>query len=397
MMVYPTHLHWRHELAKMRRLLGTAAAIVMTTPEAARRIREAFPELADRPIVSIPNGYRPGRFRATPPSRTDSAFRIVHTGYLHTKLGIQQRRTAPCAGCSAADRRRHPHSVARLPAERDRPARSSIRTRCGESSSISPGVLSRATGRRPSRSPLRPRAGTISRTGCDPLMRIGGSALPAHAGLPPGKRSGTVPGKTYEYSPPARPILAAVPEGDARDILMRAGNTRICAPDDVEAMADAILKQQAGKAVLPRRDLEFISQFDYRKLKQGRCRFVGTCEHRQGRGALPARLDSRLGRGCEAAPKGRRPSERFALASSRGHAGWVCHAFGRPADPTRGRGSGAHLPGTDERRDRHAVVRVRPHGEIPPRFRLPQDGRLEPDRGHVGLRPRLPHGADCNR
>jgi hypothetical protein len=28
--------------------LGTAAAIVMTTPEAARRIRQEFPELADQ-------------------------------------------------------------------------------------------------------------------------------------------------------------------------------------------------------------------------------------------------------------------------------------------------------------------------------------------------------------
>jgi glycosyltransferase involved in cell wall biosynthesis len=58
--------------------------------------------------------------------------------------------------------------------------------------------------------------------------------------LPPGVRSGTVPGKTYEYLASGRPILAAVPEGDARDLLNQAGTALVCEPDDAEAMADAL-------------------------------------------------------------------------------------------------------------------------------------------------------------
>src|SRR5205823_1977284 len=59
--------------------------------------------------------------------------------------------------------------------------------------------------------------------------------LPMH-NLPAGKRSRIVPGKTYEYMATGRPILAAVPEGDARDYLEKSGTAFICKPDDVDHM-----------------------------------------------------------------------------------------------------------------------------------------------------------------
>jgi glycosyltransferase involved in cell wall biosynthesis len=49
-----------------------------------------------------------------------------------------------------------------------------------------------------------------------------------------------VPGKTYEYLGSGRPILAAVPDGDARDILSRVGHAHLCRPDDVDAMVGII-------------------------------------------------------------------------------------------------------------------------------------------------------------
>ena len=58
--------------------------------------------------------------------------------------------------------------------------------------------------------------------------------------LPAETRSSTVPGKTYEYLASGRPILAAVPDGDARDILTAAGNCRFASPDDTEAITAAI-------------------------------------------------------------------------------------------------------------------------------------------------------------
>jgi glycosyltransferase involved in cell wall biosynthesis len=66
--------------------------------------------------------------------------------------------------------------------------------------------------------------------------------LPMH-NLPHGHPAGIVPGKTYEYLASGRPILAAVPEGDARDLVREVGTGLVCSPDDVEGMA-GIIRQQ---------------------------------------------------------------------------------------------------------------------------------------------------------
>jgi glycosyltransferase involved in cell wall biosynthesis len=63
--------------------------------------------------------------------------------------------------------------------------------------------------------------------------------LPMHD-LPPGVRAGLVPGKTYEYLASGTPILAAVPHGDARDLLLEAGTAAVCDPTDVLAMISHI-------------------------------------------------------------------------------------------------------------------------------------------------------------
>ena len=60
--------------------------------------------------------------------------------------------------------------------------------------------------------------------------------LPMHE-LPAGRRAGLVPGKTYEYLAAERPILAAVPDGDARELLQAAGNALICRPSAVDELA----------------------------------------------------------------------------------------------------------------------------------------------------------------
>ena len=67
----------------------------MSTPEAVQRLLAAFPHLADRPVVSIPNGFAAEDFDGVAPARSDDTFRIVHTGYLHTELGLQLRGSLP--------------------------------------------------------------------------------------------------------------------------------------------------------------------------------------------------------------------------------------------------------------------------------------------------------------
>ena len=92
--------------------------------------------------------------------------------------------------------------------------------------------------------------------------------LPMHD-LPPGRRSTIVPGKTYEYLASGRPILAAVPDGDARDILAEAGNAFICRPRDVEALARAIstvVDASIAGEDLPSPEPDVVNRYEYRNL-----------------------------------------------------------------------------------------------------------------------------------
>ena len=66
--------------------------------------------------------------------------------------------------------------------------------------------------------------------------------LPMHD-MPEGHRIGITPGKTYEYVASGRPILAAVPDGDVRELLQEAGTAFICRPADVAAMRRIVREQ----------------------------------------------------------------------------------------------------------------------------------------------------------
>ena len=63
-----------------------------------------------------------------------------------------------------------------------------------------------------------------------------------HAAAPPAaRRPGDLPAKLYEYLASGQPILAAVPDGDARDLLDGVDWTVLCAPDAVEGIYGALL------------------------------------------------------------------------------------------------------------------------------------------------------------
>jgi hypothetical protein len=94
--------------------------------------------------------------------------------------------------------------------------------------------------------------------------------LPMHD-LPAGQRAAIVPGKTYEYLAAARPILACVPDGDARDLLAEAGGSLLCRPTDVPAMAahirQAVAADRAGsRPRLP--DPSVVARFERRRLTE---------------------------------------------------------------------------------------------------------------------------------
>jgi hypothetical protein len=63
--------------------------------------------------------------------------------------------------------------------------------------------------------------------------------LPMHD-LPPGERAGLIPYKTFEYLAARRPILAAVPDGDVRDLLAPLQRVSVVRPANVVGMTSAL-------------------------------------------------------------------------------------------------------------------------------------------------------------
>ncbi|HJR18099.1 MAG TPA: glycosyltransferase family 4 protein [Actinomycetota bacterium] len=270
MRIYPSALHRALDAREMRRLLSTAAAIVMSTPEAKSRLLSAFPEFGGRLVVDIPNGYDASDFAIPMSPRSDRAFRIVHTGYLHTALGEQVRRGSPrrLLGGSAPGldilTRSHVFLIDALERlfARDARARDEVELHLA-------GVLDDADRRIASRSDAVRLLGYVTHAESIDLIRTADLLfLPMHD-LPVGTRATIVPGKTYEYLASGTPILAAVPEGDARDILAAAGNAKITAPNDVTAIANALeaeLQRFRSRIAVPTPRRDVVERFEYRAL-----------------------------------------------------------------------------------------------------------------------------------
>jgi glycosyltransferase involved in cell wall biosynthesis len=267
MLVYPSRWHRRRELRMMRQWLRSAAAIVMSTPEAVRRVRAAFPELAGMPVLAIPNGYDAGDFVDAAPVRSGDHFRIVHTGYLHTELGLRQRRTARArrvlgGAVPGVDIYTRSHvflleAVARLLA-----AEPALADRLEV---VLAGVLSPVDIEIAERSRVTRLLGYVPHAESVALLRSADLIFLPMQNLPAGRRATIVPGKTYEYLASGTRILAAVPEGDARDMLQASGNAFIVDPDDVEGMQEAI-REAMDSPPPSRKDGEHVAQFEWRSL-----------------------------------------------------------------------------------------------------------------------------------
>jgi glycosyltransferase involved in cell wall biosynthesis len=271
MRVYPSTLHRWLDSRQMHAELATAAAIVMSTPEAAARLLQRFPSLADRPVVAIPNGFDAGTFAGSPVPRTDEAFRIVHTGYLHTELGLELRRSLPSrrfrgGSVRGLDILTRSHvmlvEALNLLLERRPDLHDVLELHLA-------GVLTDTDAAVAARTPVARLQGYVSHRESIDLVRSADLLFLPMQNLPLGTRATIVPGKTYEYLASGRPILAAVPDGDARDILAEAGTGILCRPDDVAAMAQAIesqvdrrLRSEPPPAPRP----EVIARYEYRAL-----------------------------------------------------------------------------------------------------------------------------------
>lgn len=272
--VYPSRVYRAFERRRMARGLRTASLIIMNTPEAARRVRSAFPQLKSIPVTSLTNGYDAGDFGAPDPEFTSNKFTIVHTGHLHTEAGLHQQRhpllyslfgrTEPGVRLLG---RSHYYLLQAL--ERWQQTDPSIAAKVRL---VLVGATTNADRELAARSPVGLMVEFAGYTPHKDTVRWMQAAdvlfLPMHS-LPPGRRATIVPGKTYEYLASGRPILAAVPEGDARDFVTAAGTGFCCAPDDVRAMGDILRARFGdwGKSLQTDKvNQEFIARFERRRL-----------------------------------------------------------------------------------------------------------------------------------
>jgi glycosyltransferase involved in cell wall biosynthesis len=237
-LVHPTRLHRYAARARMRRALESASRIVMNTTEAMTRTGEAFPSLRSR-LQAIPNGFDPADFQPAVPTVADGAFRIVHTGYLHTDVGHQTHgrlRSALGGLAEGVNIMTRSHLVLLEALDLLRAAQPGLASRVELHLA---GVLSEQDVAAVEGRDDVVLHGYLSHREATALMQTASLLfLPMHD-LPPGERAVIVPGKTYEYLGSGRPILAAVPDGDARDLLAQAG-ALLCRPSDARGIATAL-------------------------------------------------------------------------------------------------------------------------------------------------------------
>lgn len=267
MMVYPSAAHRAAALRQMRDALLTTSAIVMSTPEAVRRLLERFPELTDRPIAAIPNGFDSHDFADVPDPRSDGKFRIVHAGYLHTELGEKHRRRRLLRDVLRGSvpgldilTRSHVYLVEAINRllEHEPQLADLVELHLA-------GVMSEADRGVAARCPVTIH-GYMTHAETIELMRTADLLFLPMQNLPVGTRATIVPGKTYEYLASGTPILAAVPDGDARDILEEAGVATVVRPDDVAGISAGISDEiERFRARLPRREPhpDVVARFEY--------------------------------------------------------------------------------------------------------------------------------------
>lgn len=237
--VYPTAVHRALDRRRMARDLGGASAVIMNTDEAVRAVRAELPTLGCKRVVAIPQGWDRDDFAKPVAVADGSCFRIVYAGYSHVQRGDRHRSRSALrtlAGGAAKGMDILPRSHVFLLDALERIQRLDPVLADGVELHIAgaaPLDLSATT------VPIRLH-GYVPHDDAIALMRSADLLfLPMHD-LPAGVRARTVPGKTYEYIASGRPILAALPDGDARDMVAGLPNVWLCRPTDVEGMVAAL-------------------------------------------------------------------------------------------------------------------------------------------------------------
>lgn len=243
---------WRQNMSAMRQTLHQVDGVVVNTPEVYKRVIDTFPDLDPARLEVVTNGYEPHLFDSPKPPQPEgydpSCLYLAHVGMLHSWAVMRYR--------GLIGRLRQLKNYRAEPVDIVGRTAIPILTAIGKlNQSGHPGIdklrLVLVGLDDESTRMLATQSGCVDQvlmTGYLPhdkavawLRWAHCLFLPLH-GLPDGHRSLIVPGKTYEYLASQKPILGAVPEGDARAFLEESGRAFIASPCDMNQVAQRLVE-----------------------------------------------------------------------------------------------------------------------------------------------------------
>lgn len=247
---YRNKAQWSVTNQWMHKVLSHADGVIANTPEAGIQIRKAIEGLEYDQVEVVNNGCTVSEFLGPMPPRPDAmdadCFHLVHTGTLHSQAFERTRGLVGLAR-SIRNHRVEPVSISgrtafHLLRAMDRLGRN--KDDCLNNFRLSlVGVKDEPTRRiveRSSSHNLVQLVGFVPFNESIAWIRHADALFLPLFGLPKGHRSRIVPSKCYEYIASGKPILGALPEGDARDLVKNSGRGYIADPCDDAAIADAL-------------------------------------------------------------------------------------------------------------------------------------------------------------
>jgi glycosyltransferase involved in cell wall biosynthesis len=286
-LIWRTPLHYRRELASMRRAFRAADVVIANTPESAAEFGRVFPFAAQRCRV-ITNGFDDTDFQAPPAidlaARFDGRCVLVHTG------GFQSSHIYPPTGLAAAVKGVINHQRARVDRKGRTPyylAQAMRALRDAGEPLIEKLVLVLVGNRDPHTVRCFEDAGVSDlvhwtgyvdhRRSVAHLLAADGLFLPLHH-LPAGLRSLLTPGKAYEYLAAGRPIVGNLPAGDARDLVEASGLGYLAPASNPGALAEPLrlFLEHWSSGRLPAGRPELAAGFERRELTRRLAEAIGS-------------------------------------------------------------------------------------------------------------------------
>ncbi len=235
---------WRREWNSMRAMLRRADGVIANTPECGILFQGAMPPGSAERVAVIPNGWDRDDFAGAPPVvPVGDTLTLVYGGtFLCGGLYQQERlsrrllgwlRYAPEPIQPSGRTPVHLLAAMRRLRANGSPAAAALRL-------LAIGSIDGALQRCVRESGVADRVELRDYRSHEELIaaiRAADALFLTLHGLPAGHRSRIVPGKTYEYLATGRPILAALPAGDAHDLVARSQRGLLCDPCDEVAIA----------------------------------------------------------------------------------------------------------------------------------------------------------------